>query len=154
MINNVKLLFLLVILVSIELHSQHSIFMAHRAISQQEARISRIRDCNSLIVLKSKLDNANSVVNKYILNQNYPNPFNPSTKIVYQIPSNGNVTLKIYDILGRAVTTLIDEFKTTGRYEVDFNASALASGTYIFRITAEGYDGSTFSEVKSMVLAK
>ncbi len=88
------------------------------------------------------------------LSQNYPNPFNPSTTIIYQIPSNGNVTLKIYDILGREVTTLIDEFKTVGRYEVNFNAATLASGVYFYRIVAEGDNGSSFNEVKSMVLTK
>ena len=62
------------------------------------------------------------------LKQNYPNPFNPTTTIQYSIPSNGNVELKIYDILGREVATLVNETKAPGNYEVNFNAANLASG--------------------------
>jgi hypothetical protein len=75
----------------------------------------------------------------YDLSQNYPNPFNPSTTIKYQIPNAGNVTLNVYDILGREVTTLVDEFKNEGRYEVNFNASKLASGVYIYKIQSNDF---------------
>ena len=78
----------------------------------------------------------------YELSQNYPNPFNPSTTIKYQIPNAGNVSLKIYDILGREVTTLVDEFKNEGRYEVIFNASKLASGVYIYTIKSNDFTAS------------
>jgi hypothetical protein len=78
----------------------------------------------------------------YDLSQNYPNPFNPSTTIKYQIPNAGNVTLKVYDILGREVTTLVDEFKNEGRYEVNFNASKLASGVYIYSIKSNDFTAS------------
>ncbi len=72
-------------------------------------------------------------ITTYALSQNYPNPFNPSTIINYQIPEDGLVTLKIYDVLGREIKTLVNEQKTTGRYEVKFNASTLASGVYIYQ---------------------
>jgi hypothetical protein len=75
----------------------------------------------------------------YELYQNYPNPFNPSTTIRYQVPEDGMVTLKIYDILGKEVTTLVNESKTTGRYELNFNASNLASGVYIYRIQVNDF---------------
>ncbi|PJB00437.1 MAG: hypothetical protein CO128_00590, partial [Ignavibacteriales bacterium CG_4_9_14_3_um_filter_30_11] len=74
--------------------------------------------------------NQNIVINSYDLAQNYPNPFNPSTVIKYQLPEQGFVTLKIYDILGREVKTLVNEFKSKGRYSINFNAGNLASGVY------------------------
>ena len=70
----------------------------------------------------------------YDLAQNFPNPFNPSTTIRYQLPQDGMVTLKIYDILGSEVATLVNEEKIAGMYEVNFNASSLASGVYIYKI--------------------
>jgi len=75
----------------------------------------------------------------YELAQNYPNPFNPSTTIKYQLPKDGIVTLKVYDILGSEVATLVNEQKTAGRYEVSFNASQLASGVYIYRLQSGEY---------------
>ncbi len=85
----------------------------------------------------------------YSLEQNYPNPFNPSTTINYQLPQNGFVTLKIYDILGKEVATLVNEQKNQGRYSVDFDASRLASGVYIYQLRANDYMSS-----KKMLLLK
>ncbi|MCU7490457.1 MAG: T9SS type A sorting domain-containing protein [Ignavibacteria bacterium] len=79
---------------------------------------------------------------EYGLSQNYPNPFNPSTVINYQIPKASKVTLKIYDMLGKEVTTLVNEYKEQGRYSVEFNASSLPSGTYIYEIRANGFEKS------------
>jgi hypothetical protein len=75
----------------------------------------------------------------YKLNQNYPNPFNPSTIINYQIPEEGFVTLKIYDILGDEVKILVNENKSAGSYNIRLDASGLASGMYIYRLTAGNY---------------
>jgi hypothetical protein len=72
----------------------------------------------------------------FSLEQNYPNPFNPSTKIEYSIPADGNVTLKIYDILGNEVSTLVDEFKQAGTFDVTFNGAKLSSGVYYYRLTS------------------
>jgi hypothetical protein len=80
-----------------------------------------------------------AVVNSYDISQNYPNPFNPSTTIRYQIPVDGIVTLKVFDILGREIKTLVNNFKTKGRYEVTFDASSLASGLYIYEIKSGRY---------------
>ena len=91
----------------------------------------------------------NEVNDKFILYTCYPNPFNPSTTIRYQIPQDGIVTLKIYDILGSEVTTLVNEEKLAGKYEVNFNASTLASGVYIYRIQAGDFVSS-----KKMILLK
>ncbi len=89
----------------------------------------------------------------YDLAQNFPNPFNPSTIIRYQIPQDGIVTLKIYDILGAEVKTLVNEQKAAGKYEVNFSAtggaSALASGVYIYKIQAGDFVSS-----KKMILLK
>jgi hypothetical protein len=90
----------------------------------------------------------------YALEQNYPNPFNPSTVIRFQIPGqarNDNVlvTLKVYDVLGREVTTLVNEEKEAGRYEVEFNAASLPSGIYFYRMEA-----GTFVDVKKMIVIK
>jgi hypothetical protein len=86
---------------------------------------------------------------EYKLAQNYPNPFNPTTKISYALPKAGNVELKIFDILGREVTTLVNEYKTAGSYTVQFDASKLASGVYFYRIKAGDFTAS-----KKMLLVK
>jgi hypothetical protein len=91
----------------------------------------------------------NFVITEYALNQNYPNPFNPTTTIKYQIPKSGNVTLKIYDVLGSEVATLVNSFQNEGRYEANFNASSLASGVYIYRLSVND-----FVSVKKMLVLK
>ncbi len=90
---------------------------------------------------------------KFDLSQNYPNPFNPSTKINYDIPVDSKVSIKLFDISGREVATLVNEVKTAGYYTVTFNGANLASGMYFYRISAEG-NGSNFSETKKMTLIK
>jgi hypothetical protein len=90
---------------------------------------------------------------EYALYQNYPNPFNPSTVISYQIPVSSNVTLKIYDVLGNEVITLVDDFKPAGKYEVEFNPASSsknpASGIYFYQLKA-----GDFSETKQMLFLK
>src|SRR5690554_1198502 len=86
---------------------------------------------------------------EYTLFQNYPNPFNPVTIIRYDIPKAGNVELKVYDILGREVKVLVNEIKSAGRYEVEFNASDLASGIYIYRIETPD-----FTKSQKMILVR
>ncbi|MCF8242807.1 MAG: T9SS type A sorting domain-containing protein [Melioribacteraceae bacterium] len=83
------------------------------------------------------------------LYQNYPNPFNPRTNIVYQIPKEGRVVIKLYDILGREMQTLVNEEKIQGRYEFTFNGTKLSSGVYIYRITA-----GEFTANKKLLLMK
>jgi len=85
----------------------------------------------------------------YTLSQNYPNPFNPSTTIQYQIPQSGNVTIKVYDVLGNQVASLVDEMKQQGNYQVSFDASALSSGIYLYHLIAND-----FVETKKMILLK
>ena len=82
------------------------------------------------------------------LGQNYPNPFNPTTVISYQLPANTLVTLKVYDVLGRLVKTLVQERQTAGVHSVTFNASSLSSGVYFYRLSA----GSFVQTMKLMLL--
>ncbi len=87
--------------------------------------------------------------NKFELVQNYPNPFNPSTKISYSISKNALVTLKVYDVLGREVATLVNTNQAAGDYSVNFDASHLASGMYIYKL-----ESGSFASVKKMMLLK
>ncbi len=97
-----------------------------------------------------------TVPEKYNLNQNYPNPFNPVTQIKFDIPKQGLIKLIVYDILGREIATLVNEVKSAGSYIVDFNASALPSGVYFYRLEVADPTGRTgdFIAVKKMVLIK
>jgi 5'-nucleotidase len=86
---------------------------------------------------------------QFRLEQNYPNPFNPSTKISYQLTVSSDVVLKVYDVLGNEVATLVDEYKPAGIYEIEFNASALTSGVYFYQLNA-----GDFVQTKKMILLK
>jgi len=108
-------------------------------------------------------DKSNDITS-FILVQNYPNPFNPNTTIKYQIPEISFVTLKIYDVLGKEIATLVSDEKPTGSYEVEFNGTGLPSGLYFYQLRvypAEGGAGDpstglgqSFVETKKMVLLK
>jgi hypothetical protein len=85
----------------------------------------------------------------YLLTQNYPNPFNPTTKIKYSIPQSSNVLIKVFDILGNEIETLVDEEKSTGTYEITWYPENLPSGIYFYKLQAGNY-----IETKKMVLIK
>jgi photosystem II stability/assembly factor-like uncharacterized protein len=103
--------------------------------------------------LKEMITNVESTLyqlpSNYSLNQNYPNPFNPTSTIRYSINERVKVSLKIFDILGREISTLVNDEKAAGRYEVVFNANGLASGIYFYRLQAGSY-----VETKKMILMK
>jgi hypothetical protein len=106
------------------------------------------------LMLKNQITNVEDQGNlilpkEYKLEQNYPNPFNPTTKIKYSIPTNDFVSIKVYNLVGEEVATLVNEEKSIGNYEVDFNAAALSSGVYFYRIQA-----GSFIETKKMILLK
>ncbi len=101
---------------------------------------------NNLITV---IMNSTPTPSSFELFQNYPNPFNPSTEISYQLSAVNYVTLKIYDVLGREIETLVNTFQKIGKYVVQFDASKLSSGVYFYRLTAGNY-----SAVKKMVLLK
>ena len=79
------------------------------------------------------------ITTSFLLEQNYPNPFNPATNIKFQIPSTSFVTLKVFDVLGREVATLVNEEKTAGTYSAQWNAGSVASGVYFYRLKAGEY---------------
>jgi len=105
---------------------------------------------NGVVVDVEKVENIH-LLKKAILYQNYPNPFNPTTKIMYSIKKEGFVTLKVFDILGREIITLINAAKQAGEYEIEFNASkyGLTSGLYFYQLKA-----GEFLSTKKFVLAK
>jgi hypothetical protein len=85
----------------------------------------------------------------FSLKQNYPNPFNPGTKIIYQLKTKSNVTLKVFDVLGREVASLVNENQSAGKYEVQFNGNNLPSGIYFYKFITDG-----FTDIKKMILIK
>ncbi len=97
----------------------------------------------------SSVSNDPKEPDNFHLYQNYPNPFNPLTKIKFEIPTSSVVTLKIYDVLGRELKVLIKEYKTSGKYEIEFNGSGYANGVYFYRLTS-----GQFTSVKKLILLK
>ena len=106
---------------------------------------------HEVIDIATGVDDEESVVNKFYLAQNYPNPFNPSTKIEYVVPGGAMnlVTLKVYDVLGNEIITLVNEEKPAGSYEAHFNAEQLSSGIYFYKLQA-----GIFTETRKMVLMR
>jgi hypothetical protein len=96
----------------------------------------RIGHATSPRVPNAVADEDGGIPTSVRLAQNYPNPFNPSTTINYQLPTNSQVTLKVFDVLGREVATLVDEVQEAGYKHVEFRADGLASGVYLYRLQA------------------
>ncbi|MBN2572070.1 MAG: T9SS type A sorting domain-containing protein, partial [Ignavibacteriales bacterium] len=97
----------------------------------------------------TNIQDDNLFPNKFSLSQNYPNPFNPSTIISYQLPIISRVTIKIFNVTGQEILTLLDEEKSPGVYNIDFNASQLSSGVYIYQMKA-----GEFTQSQKMILIK
>jgi hypothetical protein len=99
------------------------------------------------------VEDEHSVISSFKLEQNYPNPFNPSTKISWQSPVGSWQSLKVYDILGREITALVDEYKSAGNYEVEFSTLSIkhlpSSGVYFYTLRA-----GDFIQTKKMILMK
>ena len=104
-------------------------------------------------IIITNIDKEERFLDSYLLSQNYPNPFNPNTVIKYQLPEAGNVTLKVYDVLGSEIATLVNEYKNAGSYEVEFHPESgirhLASGVYYYQMKA-----GSFIQTKKMILLK
>lgn len=105
--------------------------------------------CGTYTYQVTGVENDNNVVSNFSLNQNYPNPFNPSTSIKYTLAGQNNVSLRVYDMLGREVATLVNGVQTQGEHQVSFNASNLASGMYVYTLRA-----GNFTQSKKMLLMK
>lgn len=128
------------------------ILVAHKLANQSQVKPITINE-NGLDVnfVMNKLTD-NNVVNapaEFKLTQNFPNPFNPTTTIKYNIASNNNVSLKIYNSVGQLVATLVEGMQEAGSYEISFNAENLSSGVYYYRL-----DAGSFTETKKMSLIK
>jgi len=104
---------------------------------------------NGTGIIKKIVKPNNNVPGKIVLLQNYPNPFNPTTTINYSIPKSGLVTIKVYDVLGKEVRTLVNEEKTAGNYSVQFNGNNLSSGIYFYRMQSDN-----LSQTKKLILLK
>ena len=91
---------------------------------------------------------------KFTLDQNYPNPFNPTTRISFELAADSKVSLKVFDVLGQEVITLVNEELVAGGHQITFDASGFNSGVYFYRIDASGINGKSYSQVKKMILAK
>ena len=102
----------------------------------------------------SKIADVKIVPRVYALEQNYPNPFNPETKIQYSLPVDAKVTLKVYDIVGREIATIVNEQQTAGYYEQKFGGYNMSSGVYFYRIVAESGGKVAFTGIKKMVMIK
>ena len=100
-------------------------------------------------VTSNEANNNNIVPVEYGLQQNYPNPFNPSTNIQFSIPEQQLVQLKVYNVIGQEVATLVNDVMNQGNYSVAFNADNFSSGVYFYKL-----ETGKFSEVKKMILAK
>jgi hypothetical protein len=94
-------------------------------------------------------NNYENILKTYILEQNYPNPFNPTTKIIYSVPQTSKVIIKVFDVLGNEIETLINEEKPAGTYELTWYAEALPSGVYFYQLKT-----GNFIETKKMILLK
>ncbi len=95
------------------------------------------------------VDQVSDLPTEYRLYSNYPNPFNPSTTIAYDLPSEANVALRVYDIMGREVSTIVNDYQPAGHHQVQFNANGLATGAYIYQLQAGSY-----TDRKRMMLVK
>jgi hypothetical protein len=97
----------------------------------------------------TEVENEKETPSSFYLEQNYPNPFNPSTVISYQLPVSSDITIKVFDVLGNEIATLVNEFKAAGKYEVAFNSERLVSGVYFYQFKAGNY-----INTKKMILLK
>ncbi len=118
-------------------------------LSMQTSNLYKFKATYSVLTSINETVLSGNVPGGFELSQNYPNPFNPSTKISFAVPVAGNVILKVYDQIGREVSTLSDGFKNPGSYEATFDASHLSSGVYFYKLSAPG-----FEDTKKMLLVK
>jgi len=127
----------------------HSYTFTDKTASGNEFYRLKQTDYNGAVTYSKTIEVQTATPKAFTLLQNYPNPFNPSTTIAYAIPQAGVVTLKIYDVLGREVSTLINEKKPAGNYTISCDARHLSSGIYFYKLQA-----GSFVQTKKMLLVK
>ncbi|WP_337866387.1 T9SS type A sorting domain-containing protein [Ignavibacterium sp.] len=117
---------------------------------QESEMLAALANAQQLYDTLTSVDNnENQILSDFYLNQNYPNPFNPNTVISWNVPFDSYQTLKVYDVLGNEVASLVNESRTAGSYSINFNASNLSSGVYYYKLTA-----GNFSVTKKMILMR
>jgi len=133
-----------------EITGSHDIYL-HFTGQEGVSELFRIQDFSfsESITTSNTPENGETLPKAYALDQNYPNPFNPSTVISYQLPVSGDVSLKVFNVLGREVATLVDQRVSAGQHQVSFDASTLSSGMYFYTLQTDG-----FSKTRKMLLIK
>ncbi|MGB5849013.1 MAG: T9SS type A sorting domain-containing protein, partial [Ignavibacteriaceae bacterium] len=126
-----------------------SYYISHAGFDFTDPSYWDISEGNSITVGASAVEDEGIIATEYNLMQNYPNPFNPSTTITFSIPESGNVKLTVFNSLGEKVTTLVNEYISTGVKTVTFEAVNNFSGVYYYRL-----ETSTFVDTKKMILLK
>ncbi|MCE1164411.1 MAG: T9SS type A sorting domain-containing protein [Bacteroidetes bacterium] len=116
--------------------------------------IDAIRGARTWNGIVTGIRQVETVATSFSLSQNYPNPFNPVTNIRFAIPANGFVTLKVYDILGNEVSTLVNAQMQTGVYTYNLDGAKLSSGTYMYKLSFNGANGMVYNDIKKMMLIK
>ncbi|CAN5636238.1 hypothetical protein BH10BAC5_BH10BAC5_01100 [soil metagenome] len=129
-------------------------FRQGSASSSPTLQIDGVRVSKSWSNIATGIVNNSTVASSFVLSQNYPNPFNPTTKISFALPVNGNVTLKVYNAIGKEVSNLVNSRMNSGSYTVDFNGSNLNSGVYFYSLELAGENGQFYSEQKKLMLVK
>lgn len=131
-------------------NGRHDLYLRFTGDSEDELmRIKQFRFTPKRVPISTSNEVKAELPNQFKLNQNYPNPFNPSTVISYQVPVSSEVNLKVFDMLGREVATLVNSRQSAGEYKVNFDASAFSSGMYIYRLSA-----GEFMQTRKMILIK
>lgn len=111
-------------------------------------------DLNGQFAYSQVIEIETSTVTDFVIYQNYPNPFNPSTTIKFNLPAAAQVNITVFDVMGSEVANILTKDLAQGTHSVDFNASHLASGSYLYTITATMADGTVYRESKKMQLLK
>jgi hypothetical protein len=135
--------------VTLQPNESRTLYIAVAAGANETEMLANMQAAQQKYGIFTSVEGIESTPSSYALDQNYPNPFNPSTKISYQLPQSGFVSLKVYNAIGKEVTTLVNEEKSAGRYEVNFDATGLTSGVYFYTITANN-----FTQTNKMLLIK
>ncbi len=130
-------------------HNGKTICISESAVSSHLNHGDHLDSCNGGPDNMMGVEIISEIPDDYMLHANYPNPFNPVTTMKYDLPFDSEVTLTVYDMLGREVVTLVNEMKSAGRYSVTFNAAGLPSGMYFYKIKAHD-----FVQVRKMILLK
>ena len=125
----------------------NSVLYTYRLVDEDINGIETIQEM-TVEVVPSFLSDA-IVIDEYALHQNYPNPFNPTTSIIYDVKDEGMVTLKVYNVMGQEVATLVNAERGNGRYAVSFDATGLSSGLYFYTVKVNN-----FSATKKMLLVQ